>query len=113
MAVAAAAVNVFQTITNVVGTSTVGVYTAPVGYTGVVLLAQVTNIGSSTQTLTFGHRRSGTDTEIVKDLAIPANDTANLLAGKLVVETGDTLTIVGSTATDLKYISSILETSNL
>lgn len=113
MAVAAAAVNVFQTITNVVGTSTVGVYTAPVGYTGVVLLAQVTNIGSSTQTLTFGHRRSGTDTEIVKDLAIPANDTANLLAGKLVVETGDTLTLVGSTATDLKYISSILETSNL
>ena len=113
MAVAAAAVNVFQTITNVVGTSTVGVYTAPVGYTGVVLLAQVTNIGSSTQTLTFGHRRSGTDTEIVKDLAIPANDTANLLAGKLVVETGDTLTLVGSTATDLKYLSSILETSNL
>ena len=113
MAVAAAQVNVFQTITEVVGTSTVGIYTAPVGYTGVVLLAQVTNIGSSTQTLTFGHRRSGTDTEIVKDLAIPANDTANLLAGKLVVETGDTLTIVGSTATDLKYISSILETSNL
>ena len=113
MAVAAAAVNVFQTITNVVGTSTVGIYTAPVGYTGVVLLAQVTNIGSSTQTLTFGHRRSGTDTEIVKDLAIPANDTANLLAGKLVVETGDTSTLVGSTATDLKYISSILETSNL
>ena len=113
MAVAAAAVNVFQTITNVVGTSTVGVYTAPVGYTGVVLLAQVTNIGSSTQTLTFGHRRSGTDTEIVKDLAIPANDTANLLAGKLVVESGDILTIVGSTASDLKYLSSILETSNL
>ena len=86
---------------------------APVGYTGVILLAQVTNVGSSTQTLSFGHRRSGTDTEIIKNLAIPANDTANLLAGKLVVETGDTLTIVGSTATDLKYLSSILETSNL
>ena len=53
MAVAAAAVNVFQTITSVVGTSTVGIYTAPVGYTGVVLLAQVTNVGSSTQTLSL------------------------------------------------------------
>ena len=113
MEVAAAAVNVFQTITSVVGTSTVGIYTAPVGYTGVVLLAQVTNVGSSTQTLSFGHRRSGTDTEIVKDLAVPANDTVNLLPGKLVVETGDILTLVGSTATDLKYLSSILETSNL
>jgi len=113
MAVAAAAVSVFKTITNVVGLTTVGIYTAPVGYTGVVLLAQATNIGSSTQTLSFGHRRSGTDTEIVKNLAIPASDTANLVSGKLVIETGDTLTIVGSTSTDLKYLSSILETSNL
>ena len=115
MAVAAAAVNVFQTITNVVGTSTVGIYTAPVGYTGVVLLAQVTNVGSSTQTISFGHRRTGTDTEIVKNLAIPANDTANLLAGKLVVETGDTLTLVGSNATDLN-ISQVFwkhQTSNI
>ena len=113
MAVAAAAVNVFKTITHVVGVSTVGIYTAPVGYTGVVLLSQVTNTGASTQTVSFGHRRSGTDTEIVKDLAIPANDTANLLAGKLVVETGDVLTLVGSTTTTLKYLSSVLETSNL
>jgi len=113
MAVAAAAVNVFQTITSTVGTSTVGIYTAPIGYTGVVLLSQVTNIGSGTETISFGYRRNGVDTEVVKDLAIPANDTANLLPGKLVVETGDTLTIVGSNATDLKYISSILETSNL
>ena len=113
MAVAAAKVNVFQTITNVVGTSTVGIYTAPVGYTGVVLLAQVTNVGSSTQTLSFGYRRSGTDTEIVRDLAIPASDTAVLVPGKLVVETGDILTIVGSTSTDLKFIGSILETTNL
>ena len=113
MAVAAAAVNVFRTITETVGTSTVGIYTAPVGYTGVVLLSQVTNTGSTTQTISFGHRRGGNDTEIVKDLAIPASDTANLLPGKLVVETGETLTIVGSNATDLQYISSILETSNL
>jgi len=113
MAVAAAAVNVFKTITETVGTSTVGIYTAPVGYTGVILLSQVTNTGSTTQTISFGYRRNSTDTEIVKDLAIPASDTANLLPGKLVVETGETLTIVGSNATDLQYISSILETSNL
>jgi len=111
MAVAAA--NVFQTITSVVGTSTVGIYTAPVGYTGVVLLAQVTNISSSTETISFGLRRNSEDFEIIKDLAIPAGDTANLLAGKLVVETGDSLTIVGSTSSDLKFLSSILETSNI
>jgi len=46
-------------------------------------------------------------------LAIPASDTANLLPGKLVVETGDTLTMVGSTTSTLKVITSVLETSNL
>ena len=113
MAVAAAAVIQFDTITQVVGTNTVGIYTAPAGYTGVVLLAQVTNTDSVTKSVSFGHRRSGTDTEIVKNLAIPASDTANLLPGKLVVETGDTLTMVGSTTSTLKVITSVLETSNL
>jgi|TARA_Y100000015_G_C2357332_1_gene73549 hypothetical protein len=113
MAVAAAAVNQFKTITHIVGLTTVGIYTAPVGYTGVVLLSQVTNMNVSTQTISFSYSRNGTDTEIVKDLAVPPNDTANLLPGKLVIETGDSLTIVGSTATGLKYLSSILETSNL
>ena len=113
MAVAAASVNVFQTITTTVGTSTVGVYTAPIAYTGVVLLAQVTNTGADTQTISFGYRRGGEDTPIVSGLPIPSNDTVNLLAGKLVVETGDTLTLVGSNAVDLKYLSSVLETSNL
>ena len=50
MAVAAAAVNQFQTITHVVGINTVGIYTAPTGYTGVVLLAQVTITDSVTKT---------------------------------------------------------------
>ena len=113
MAVAAAAVNQFKTITHIVGLTTVGIYTAPVGYTGVVLLSQVTNMNVSTQTISLSYSRNGTDTEIVKDLAVPPNDTANLLPGKLVIETGDSLTIVGSTATGLKYLSSILETSNL
>jgi len=109
----AAAVNVFRTYTETVGLTTSVFYTAPVGYTGVVLLAQVTNRGSSTHTMSFGYRRSGNDTEIIKDLAVPESDTANLLSGKLVVESGDSLTIVGSNATDLKFLSSILETSNL
>ena len=109
----AAAVNVFRTYTETVGLTTSVFYTAPSGYTGVVLLAQVTNKGSSTHTMSFGYRRSGNDTEIIKDLAVPTSDTANLLSGKLVVESGDSLTIVGSNATDLRFISSILETSNL
>lgn len=108
----ALALNVFQTITAVVSTSPTVVYTAPVGYTGVVLLAQVANTTSSSYDITFVHRRSSTDTEILKQYPISGNDTVNLLAGKLVLESGDRLVISGSNATDLKFIASILETLN-
>ena len=104
--------NVFQTVTSVVPTSPTLIYTAPVGYTGVVLLAQVANVGSSTQSITFVHRRNSTDTEILKDYPIPVNDSSNLITGKLVLESGDKLVISGSTSTDLKFIASILETLN-
>ena len=89
------------------------VYTAPVGYTGVVLLAQCTNMGSTTYTMTFQFRRDGTDVPLISEVPIPPNDTVNLLSGKLVLETGDSLVTNGSNATNLKFLTSILETSNL
>jgi len=108
--------NVYQTITSVVGVNTVGIYTAPTGYSGVVLLAQAANIGSDTHTVSLSHKRSSAGiavtTEIVKDLPIPANDSANLLFGKLILETGDALQIRADNGTNVKFIASILETLN-
>ena len=104
--------NVFQTVTHVATTGVVGIYTAPVGYTGVVLLAQAANVGSQTRTISFSHKRSSTTTEIVKTLPIEASDTANLLPGKLVLETGDSLEVSASAGNDIKFIGSILETLN-
>lgn len=112
----ALALNVFKTVTKIATTSPVGIYTAPVGYTGVVLLAQAANIGSGTQTISFSHKRTSAGiavtTEIVKDLPIPTNDSTSLLSGKLVLESGDVLVLSASNATDIKFISSILETLN-
>ena len=108
----ALALNVFQTVTAVVSTSPTIVYSTPVGYTGVILLAQVANIGATSADVTLVHRRSATDTEMLKELPISAKDTANLLAGKLVLESGDKLVLSGSNGTNLKFIGSILETLN-
>jgi hypothetical protein len=108
--------NLYQTVTQVVGVNTVGIYTAPVGYSGIVLLAQAANIGNNTQTVSFSHKRSvagiAVTTEIVKDLPIPANDSTNLLFGKLILETGDSIQIRSDSATNVKFIASILETLN-
>lgn len=114
----ALALNVFKTITYVGSANTVGIYTAPVGYTGVVLLAQATNIGSNTQAVSFFHQRTNkrtgiaVTTELLNSFAISSNDTAQLLTGKLVLESGDTLKLSASNNTDIKFVSSILETLN-
>ena len=112
----ALALNVFKTVTKVATTSPVGIYTAPVGYSGVVLLAQATNVDSVAHTISFSHQRTtagvAVTTEILKDFAIPGNDSANLLAGKLVLEERDVLVFSASTSTGIKFIGSILETLN-
>jgi hypothetical protein len=108
----ALALNVFQTVTSVVSLTPSEVYTAPVGYTGVVLLAQVANIGATSEDVTLVHRRSSTDTEMLKEYPISGNDTANLLSGKLVLESGDKLVLSGSNGSNLKFVASILETLN-
>ena len=112
----ALALNNYNTITGVVGTNAVGIYTAPTGYSAIVLLAQATNIGSDTQTINFSHERTtsgiAVTTEILQGFPLPSNDAANLLDGKLVLESGDSLVISSSSATDVKYISSVLETLN-
>lgn len=112
----ALALNVFKTVTKVATTSPVGIYTAPIGYTGVVLLAQVANVGNNTQTVSFSHKRTksgiAVTTEILKDFPISASDSANLLAGKLVLESGDVLVLSATSSTDIKFLGSILETLN-
>ena len=106
--------NIFKTVTKVVPLSPVGIYTAPVGYASVVILAQVANTGETTETVTFSHQRTvagaAVTTEIVKDFAIPSKDSASFLDGKLVLESNDVLVISGSNSSNLKFTASVLET---
>ena len=112
----ALSLNVFKTVTQVATATTVGIYTAPVGYTGVVLLAQASNVGSDTQTISMSHERTtsgiAVTTEIIQQLPIEKTDTANLLSGKLVLESDDILILSASAAGDVKFLGSVLETLN-
>lgn len=112
----ALAVNVYKTVTQVIPTSAVGIYTAPVGYSSVVLLAQISNVGSSTQTVTVSLERSvagsAVTTEIVKNFPVPVSDSASILDGKLVMESNDIIKVSASNGSDLKFIGSVLETLN-
>ena len=104
--------NVFKTVNVVASLSATEIYTAPVGYTGVVLMAQAANIDSNSYDVTFSHRRSSTTTELMKDVPIPGNDALSMVTGRLVLESGDKLVLSASNGTNIKVTVSILETLN-
>lgn len=103
--------NNFRTITQQVGITSTTPYTCPLGFKAVFLMGQVTNIGNVIHTVTFIYKRGSEETEVVYQYPIPPKDTLNLLSGKLVLETNDSIKILGSSDTDLKFLASILETS--
>ena len=104
--------NVFKTVNYIAPLSPVGIYTAPVGYTGVVLLAQAANIDTQSHDVTFSHKRGSTVTELAKASPIPGNDSLSLTAGRLVLESGDSIILSASDASNVKVTVSILETLN-
>ena len=106
------ALNKFQTETLEVTTSEQTVYTAPTGYTAIVLYDHVTNYGSNSATVTLKHVRGGTATEIIKNGNVPVADALIPMSGKLVLETSDSMKVSASANSTLKIILSILETAN-
>jgi len=106
--------NTFKNIPLPVTTNIQTVYTAPLGITSIVLMAQVANIVLTQQSCSFIHYsyRTALTTYLVKDIIVPPNDARILLGGKLVLETGDQLKVVGSSNDTLQFIASILETAN-
>jgi hypothetical protein len=105
--------NTFKTVALPVTTVANTVYTCPAGVTTVVLLAQVSNINtSSTIDVTASHVRGGNVTRLIANTEIPTNDAASLLLGKLVLEAGDGFSILSNANNSAELTLSILETSN-
>jgi hypothetical protein len=104
--------NVFKTTTATATTSNSTVYTAPAGYTGIVLMAQLTNITASAASITMTHFDGTTETELLKNFSIPGYDSASALTGKLVLQTGHSVKFVASANSTFKIVLSLLESAN-
>lgn len=106
--------NVFKTITATLTTNNEVLYTAPTGFTGIILMAQITNITGTGVTTTFSHfRTSGAvETELVKDFEVAPNDAINAITGKLILEDGDSVKGSASGNSTLKVTLSVLESLN-
>lgn len=122
--------NTFKTKTAVVGTSTgtaATVYTAPVGTTAIILMAQISNVTTSSTSVSFIHHRNrrvladaqgngaqapNVDSFLVKEFEIPPNDAGSVLSGKLIIEELDSIRAIASNPNSLQLVLSILESAN-
>lgn len=121
--------NTFKTKTAMLSTGTATkVYTAPVGVTAIVLMANAANVSTNTTHLvTFSHYRNlpilpdtqgnggqagNVTTEQVFEFPIPENNAASLLSGKLIIESLDSIIAYADSEGAIKLTLSILETAN-
>jgi hypothetical protein len=104
--------NIFKTETATLTTGGATIYTAPVGYSAIILMAQISNVTTDTVNATFSVFDGVTTTELIKDFGIPGNDAASATTGKLVLETGTSIVASASANSSLKLVLSVLESKN-
>ena len=105
-----AALNNFRTTLENLTTSTANVYTPPIGYSTVVLMAQVSNTGNSTVQISAGVNRSNNYTSLINLASVPVNDAITVLTGRLILNFGDTLQFTSSANNSSQLVLSYLET---
>jgi hypothetical protein len=106
------AINVFRNITHNVTTETTEIYTTPAGFSGIVLMAQVTNVTPTASVVSMSVLTDSVETFLAYEFSIPGNDSGGLLSGKLVLEAGQRLAISGGDDGSLQLVMSILESQN-
>jgi hypothetical protein len=120
--------NTFKTKTALLSTATGSVvYTAPIGTTAIILMAQVANISTQTHSVTFAHFRNRpiladaqgngaqdaqTTSTLVINYGIPAGDAGSPLSGKMIVESLDKIQAYADAPNALQLVLSVLETAN-
>lgn len=105
--------NIFKTVTIDLTTADTNVYTAPFGYSAIVLMAQICNITSGVQTASMSVLApDSTETSLIENFAISGYDAVGALTGKLVLETGYSLMVSANNNNTLKLVLSILESKN-
>lgn len=93
-----------------VTTQPVGIYTNPVGYTALIIFANVANTASNSVDVTVSHSGIAQTTEILQNYPIAANDALSPFNGKPGFEPNDVLVISGSENNTIKYYITVLET---
>jgi hypothetical protein len=112
------ALNIFKTVLANATTTGDTVYTAALGYSTVVLLAQISNINTAnTVNVSAQITRADTNTGnvitqnvLVLNTQVPVGDAISILTGRLILNFGDSLEIQASENDSAQLTLSLLET---
>ena len=108
--------NTFRTITRLLTPAIQTLYTCPTGVTGIILMAQVSNVTTSPSLpigkVTFNHVRQGVISPLVLNCPVPPEDARSVLTGRLVLEEGDRITVKADLASTLQIVMSVVESAN-
>jgi len=105
------ALNIFKNVTANVTNSMTTVYSTPIGYATVVLMAQMTNIDpANTVQVSANVVNSGNSTALIAGASVPVADAITVLTGRLIMNYGDSLQVRSSTNNSTQLTLSLLET---
>lgn len=106
--------NRFVRKVGIVSTSPVGIYTNPVGYTSLIIFANVANTANNSVDVTISHQSTisgvAQTTEVLQNFPIAAGEALSPFNGKPGFEPNDVLIISGSEGDTIKYYVTVLET---
>lgn len=104
--------NTFKNDGAKIQTTTTVAYTCPAATTAIVLQCQVANVSASSEEVSVWWTDDSDGDAIyrlVEDVIIPTQAAIAVIAGKLVLEAGDTISCTGQTNDDAEITVSVLE----
>lgn len=106
------ALNIFKTVTADLTTASTPIYSTPIGYSSVILMAQISNIDpvNSVQVTAGLMRTAGVSTILVQNIIVPIDDAINVLTGRLIMNYGDSFEISATADNRAQLTLSLLET---
>jgi hypothetical protein len=106
--------NTFKNSRALIQTTTTTAYTCPASTTAIVIGCQVANVSAALEEVSVwwtDDSNGDAITRLVEDVVIPAKAALAPIAGKLVLEAGDTIACTGQTNNDAEITVSVLEIS--
>ena len=106
--------NTFKNSRALIQTTTTVAYTCPSATTAIVIGCQVANVSAASEEVSVwwtDDSNADAITRLVEDVVIPTKASLAPIAGKLVLEAGDTISATGQTNNDAEITVSVLEIS--